>query len=259
MRTPGSNGARLAALTAIALGAGKLAIAAPVPSMPSGAPAQVIPKYPEPGAPAFGGPGSGGLGGGETVPPGDGGGWSDTGGYSGTDALEGLSASGLYDAVASASANSGVSIEALAGIGYLESNFQNVAEAGGTTSANGVWQLVDGTRNQYAAQLGLSNADFSDPAVQAQIAAAVIKDYSNTVAKSTGSPATVLQTYGAFVYGPTAGANLASAPPTDSLAKYIPATSIANNHMEGWTVGQFYEKFGNKLGDVANASVVAGV
>jgi len=51
---------------------------------------------------------------------------------------------------------------------------------------------------------------------------------------------------------------MAVADPSTPLSKFVSATALSNNKMTGWTVDQFYTKFGNKLGSVASQTVQAG-
>jgi len=149
----------------------------------------------------------------------------------------------------------------MAGLGQLESGFRNVGTANGSSSATGPWQITTGTWNDTVAKYNLpyTASDITNPAAQAQVASYIAKDYSNAVSKQTGQPATVLQTYGAWVFGPTPGSNMATADPAKPLSSYVSAQALSNNNMTGWTVGQFYSKFGNKLGSGANQTVQAGL
>jgi hypothetical protein len=99
-------------------------------------------------------------------------------------------------------------------------------------------------------------ADITNPAAQATVASYIAKDYATTVSNSTNQPATVLQTYGAWVYGPTAGAKMATADASAPLSNFISDTALENNHMTGWTVGEFNTVFSAKLGSTANQPVL---
>jgi hypothetical protein len=157
--------------------------------------------------------------------------------------------------------NAGISADALAAIGEVESGFKNVSTANGSSSATGPWQILQGTFNQYNTQYGLgySPSAITDPTAQAAVASYIIKDYANTVSQSTGQPATVLQTYGAYVFGPNAAANMATANPATPLTQFVSSTALANNNMVGWTVGEFNAAMGAKLGSAASATVTTSI
>jgi hypothetical protein len=55
------------------------------------------------------------------------------------------------------------------------------------------------------------------------------------------------------------GSNMATADPAKPLSSFVSDQALSNNNMTGWTVGQFYSKFGNKLGSGANQTVQAGL
>ena len=141
-----------------------------------GVPPQIVPLYQERGAPSF------------TVAPGGSG--AGVGGLGGVPALSDLAApnagvsapagsavaalqeTGYADAAQAAAAQAGINIELLAGIGQIESNFRNIPAANGSTTANGFWQITNGTWNETVTRdgLGYSPADASNPANQAVVA-----------------------------------------------------------------------------------------
>ena len=236
----------------------------------NGVPAQVIPSIPEVGAPNFVTPAGGGSfmgdGGGPTSTDGStdpSASSTDWTGYSGggTAAMDAMMAT-PYGAMASQSATQlGLNPEAMAGLGQLESGFRNVGTENGSSSATGPWQITTGTWNGTVAKYNLpyTAGDITNPAAQAQVASYIAKDYANAVSEKTGQPATVLQTYGAWVFGPSPGGNMARADTSSPLSSFVSATALSNNNMTGWTVGQFYSTFGNKLGSAANQTVQAGL
>ncbi len=244
------------------------ALADPAPVTMNGVPAQVIPSIPEVGAPNFVTPAGGGSfmgdGGGPTGTDGStdpSATSTDWTGYSGggTAAMDAMMAT-LYGALASQSATQlGLNPEAMAGLGQLESGFRNVGTANGSSSATGPWQITTGTWNGTVAKYNLpyTASDITNPAAQAQVASYIAKDYSTAVSRATNQPATVVQTYGAWVFGPTPGAMMATADPSTPLSSFVSAKALSNNNMTGWTVDQFYSKFGNKLGSGANQTVQA--
>ncbi len=269
MRAP--SRLRQGLLFAACLVQGSPAWADPAPVTFNGVPAQVIPSIPEVGAPNFVTPAGGGsfMGDGDSPTGTDGS--TDTSasstdwtGYSGggtTAAMDAMMAT-PYGALASQSATQlGLNPEAMAGLGQLESGFRNVGTANGTSSATGPWQITTGTWADTVAKYNLpyTASDITNPAAQAQVASYIAKDYSSAVSKQTGQPATVLQTYGAWVFGPSPGGNMATADPAKPLSSFVSDKALSNNNMTGWTVGQFYSTFGNKLGSGANQTVQAGL
>lgn len=247
----GRNGMLIAALSGIA---GPV-LADPSPEDINGIPAQIIPSISEVGAPSFtvpdGSPSFGGATGGTTGPTG---GTGTTGGS----AMDAMMAT-EYGSVAVASADDlGVNPAALAGIGEVESGFQNIPTSNGSSSATGPWQITAGTWDSFVTKYGLpySSADMIDPTAQATVASYIIRDYGGTISEATGQPATVLQTYGAYLFGPSYGATIASAASSTPLSNIVPASYLSNNGMTGWTVGQFNATIGAKLGSTASQTVI---
>jgi hypothetical protein len=163
-------------------------------------------------------------------------------------------ASGYSTSGIAAANQYGINPELMAGFAWAESNDTNVPDANGSTSAFGVYQITQGTWNTIAQQYNLpfTNADISNPADQAIVAAAIAQDYGQTVATAIGGPPTVGQVYGAYVFGATPGADMAKAPLDTPLSNIISAQSLANNNMQGWTVAQFYSFAANRLNGTAN-------
>jgi len=232
------------------------AFAQPAPTTWQGVPPQVIPQAIELGAPAFAVPtgtsstASGSLSGG-------GGSGSSVAG-NGDSSLQNMMSQSYGQTAYDVAGQVGNNPNAVAGFGQLESGFQNVATANGSSSATGPWQITSGTWSDYVNKYNLpyTGADRTDPAAQAVVANYIIKDYSAQVSASTGSPATVEQAYGAYVFGPDAGKGLASSTnPSDPMSNYVSAQSLANNNMTGWTVGQFNNRVSSKLGSVAIQTV----
>ena len=249
-------------------GSSLAALADPAPVTMNGVPAQVIPSIPELGAPNFvtpsgagsfmGGGGDTTSTGGPTNTSGSSTGWT---GYSGggTAAMNAMMATPYGGLAASAATQLGLNPEAMASLGQLESGFRNVPTANGSSSATGPWQITSGTWAGTVAKYNLpyTASDITNPAAQAQVASYIAKDYSNAVSQATQQPATVLQTYGAWVFGPSPGSKMATADPSTPLGQFVSARALSNNNMNGWTVGQFYSTFGNKLGSAANQTVQA--
>lgn len=251
-------------LLVASLAHGQTAWADPAPVTMTGVPPQIIPSYAEVGAPTFVTPSGGGSFLGDTGTSGTdaSSGSTDWTGYtsgSGSSAMDSMMATS-YGAVAAASATqAGVTPEAMADLGQLESGFKNVGTANGSSSATGPWQITTGTWADTVAKYNLpyTASDITNPAAQATVASYIAKDYSSAVSEETGQPATVVQTYGAWVFGPSTGANIAVANASDPLSKYVSTTALSNNNMTGWTVGQFNAHFSGKLGSSANTIVQA--
>ena len=116
-------------------------------------------------------------------------------------AMAALSATGYGDAAQAAAQQAGINVESLAAIGQVESNFRNIGTANGSTSANGFWQITNGTWNGTVARDGLGTLDRSNPADQATVASNIIRDTAQTVSNTTGQPATTLEVYGGYLFG----------------------------------------------------------
>jgi hypothetical protein len=242
-------------LVAVYCAIGGPSLADPSPATLSGLPPQIVPSAPEVGVTIMQMPGSGSQS--------DGGiGAAGTASGSGTtvgsgSAFDALLATPYGNAALADAQGAGISVDALAGIGQAESGFQNIPTANGSSSATGPWQITTGTFNEINTKynLGYSASDITNPTAQAAVASYIIKDYASTVSQATGQPATVLQTYGAYVFGPTPGSQIATADPSAPLSSYVSAKSLANNNMQGWTVGQFQSVMGARLGSTASTTV----
>lgn len=152
----------------------------------------------------------------------------------------------------------GVNPNSIAAIGQAESGFQNVPTANGSSSASGPWQITAptfiATSNQYG--LGYTAADQTNPNAQAVESSYIVRDYASAVQQATGSPVTTAQAYGAYVFGPSAGSQMATADPSTPLSNLISAKALSNNNMSGWTVGQFYSTMSQRLGPAATQNVL---
>ena len=261
-----SSAARLSRLLVITLAFGATpAIADPAPSNFQGVPEQVIPTYQEVGAPTFTTPSGAASFSGLQSGTGTGGTDSGAGGsggtpYSGggTTALQSMMATSYGQIAYTTAQQLGNNPDAVAAFGVLESGFQNVATANGSTSATGPWQITTGTWNDYVGKYNLpyTAADMTNPAAQAVVANYIIKDYSAQVSAAINSSATVAQAYGAFVFGVAGGSGLAGeTDPSTPMSKYVSATALANNNMTGWTVAQFYNRVSSKVGSLATQTV----
>jgi len=165
-----------------------------------------------------------------------------------------------YGATAVSTASQvGVNAESVAAIGQAESKFQNVATANGTSSATGPWQIVTttflGTSQKYG--LGYTAADITNPQAQAVEASYIIKDTAAAVSAATNQPATVGQTYAGYVFGPTNGAAIATAPDSTLLSTILPVSYLTNNNLPlSTTVGQLNANYAARLGSAANQRVL---
>lgn len=230
--------------------------AQPAPTTWQGVPPQVIPQAIETGAPAFATPG-----GRSSLPGGSGdgtGGTTVTGG--GGSSLQNLLSQSYGQIAYDTAQQIGNNPNAVAAFGQLESGFQNVSTANGSSSATGPWQITSGTWNDYVNKYNLpyTAADRTNPVAQAVVSNYIIKDYSGQVSGATGSPATVEQAYGAYVFGVQGGSRLALATdPNAPMSNYISAQGLANNNMTGWTVGQFNNRVTSKIGSIATQPVQA--
>jgi Transglycosylase SLT domain len=232
---------------------GSEVFADPFPATPPGLPPQIMPSAPEVGVTILQVPNGGNVTSDATSGVGATGGGETSSGSSSAYAT--LMATNYGNVAASDAQQAGVSIDALAAIGQAESGFQNIPTANGSSSATGPWQITAGTFADINAKyaLGYSASDITNPAAQAAVASYIIKDYASTVSQATQQPATVVQTYGAYVFGPSAGANIATAAPSTPLNQFVSATALSNNNMQGWTVGQFNATMGGRLGSTANS------
>jgi len=220
-------------------------------------PAMVVPVYPELGTgvvvPAPQSP--------YQTPQGQGAGDPGTGGSIGAGGSS--SAMSLYEQAGYATEGEaiasqlGLNTDALAGIAYAESHDTNVPDASGSTSAYGVYQITQPTWNSIVSEYGLpyTAADMTNPADQSVVAGYILQNYSQSVETATGSPPTVIQSYGAWVFGAGPGSAIAVAPASMPLSDYVSAQDLANNGMQGWTVGEFQQNMAQRLGGTANEPV----
>jgi hypothetical protein len=146
----------------------------------------------------------------------------------------------------------------VAAIAQVESGFQNVGTANGSTTATGPWQFTQGTFNAVSQSnnLGFSSSDLTNPAAQAMEAPYYLQQIASTIGAATGQPASTLQAYGGWVFGPDAGAQIATASASTPLSAMASAQSLANNGMSNWTVGDFETAMTTKLGAAANQTVL---
>ena len=104
--------------------------------------------------------------------------------------------------------------------------------------------------------LGFSSSDLTNPNAQATEAPYYLQQIASTIGAATGRPATTVQAYSGWVFGPDAGAQIANASASTPLSALVSAQSLANNGMSNWTVGDFDAAMSAKLGAVANQPVL---
>ncbi|MGC9271771.1 transglycosylase SLT domain-containing protein [Acidiphilium sp.] len=155
----------------------------------------------------------------------------------------------------------GLNPTTMAAIAEVESHFQNIGDTSGTTSAFGPWQVESGTWTTTCQQFGLpyTLADMSNPQDEAVVAADTMVSFANSVEAATGSPPTIDQMYGAYVFGPQVGAPLATVKDlSEPLAQVVPAVDISNNNLQGMTIGGFYSVMNQRMGGVGDQPVFNG-
>jgi hypothetical protein len=213
-------------------------------------PPQVVPAITELGTPTFVMP----AGGTSSSSSGASSSSSYDGTWGQTDAYSTLLAQSYGAAAVTAATTAGINPDTLAAFAQIESNFTN--EGNATSSADGVWQITNGTWDQYADELGLEDADRSDPTVQAQVASAIISAYSADVSTVIGQPATSAQAYGAYMFGMGAGSQMAEAKNFNApLSSFVSSSALAANDMTGWTVSEYYQNVSNRMGSGASETV----
>ncbi|MGV2049977.1 D-Ala-D-Ala carboxypeptidase family metallohydrolase [Agrobacterium sp. 22-209-1] len=127
-------------------------------------------------------------------------------------------------------ATAGVDSDVLYRIGGAESMFRNVPNAGGTSSAHGPFQIIEGTWNGVAKSrpdLNLTNR--LDPEQQAKAAPWILKEYTDIVHKRIGRVPTAGEQYLAWFLGPHDAAKVLSAPSGAAVNGIISPDSIGAN------------------------------
>ncbi len=226
----------------------------------NGLPAQIIPTFREVGITWGDMSGGSAPTGGESGTPPSSNPSTNSGNYpsDGSDALSALNATSYGSTATSAAQQEGVDIQSVAAIGQAESGFQNIPTANGSSSATGPWQFTTPTFLSVSQQHGLeyTAADATNPQDQAVAAAYLMHDYATSVSQAINQQATTLQTYGAWVFGPGAGAKIATADGNTPLSSIVSTQNLKNNGMESWTVSQFRQVMTNRLGSAANQTVL---
>jgi hypothetical protein len=152
----------------------------------------------------------------------------------------------------------GINPASVAAIAQVESGFRNVGTANGSTTATGPWQFTAGTFNAVSQNnnLGFAPSSLTDPNAQAAAAPYYLQQIASTVGAATGQPVTTLQAYEGWVFGPDAGAQIATASSNVPLSALVGGQSLANNGMSNWTVGDFRTAMTSRLGPAANQTVL---
>ena len=88
------------------------------------------------------------------------------------------------------------------------------------------------------------------------VASSIIRDTAQTISNTTGQPATTLDVYGGYVFGTKMVPDSEQADSATPLSAFVPASYLANNGMQDWTVGDFQSRMGAKLGSTANRPVL---
>ena len=127
--------------------------------------------------------------------------------------------------------------------------------ANGTSAATGPWQIVPGTFEATSARYGLgyTAADINNPQAQAVVANYYIRETAQAVSAATRQPATTLQTWNGYVFGPTNGTKIAVAGDGAYLRDIVPAQYISNNNLPAdITVGELNARYAARLGPAAH-------
>jgi hypothetical protein len=230
---------------------------------PNGWPPQVIPRLSEPGQPQFrateSAPGfMGETGGGASGFSGSGSGNAGAVG-DGSGVLATLSSQSYGQTAISTAQRLGVNPVTSAAIASAESNFRNVGTANGSTTAGGVWQITAPTWSDAVSRYGLpySAADRGSSEAQAVVSGYIIREYAATTQNAIGRPATTQDVWGSYLFGPRDGIKVATASsPETPLSSLVLSTSLANNGMSNWTVGQWQSYAGQRLGGAAGHTVL---
>lgn len=218
-------------------------------------PETIIPVFPEVGFGGYSGPSpageagtgasTGASGGAGTVAVGQGG---------QTAAMTNMLAQSYGQTAVATADRIGVSAETTAAIGQAESNWRNIRTENGTSAATGPWQIVPGTFEATSARynLGYTAADINNPEAQAVVANYYIRETAQAVSAATGKPATTLQTWNGYVFGPSNGAKIALENDGTPLRQVVPARFISNNNLPAdITVGQLNARYADRLGAAA--------
>lgn len=201
--------------------------------IPSGLPVQVVPKYPEVGAPNFSFPSGSSTDVGGTGTTGDTGGSGSTGsGGTTLPANATLTQVAQQDFIQAAAAATGITPEALAATCMAESNCQNVGAASGS-SASGEFQMINSTYQAMIDQFAANNPGISvdtslagkmDPTNEAYAAAQYLADGVQALQAAGDASPTNVDLRGYYQFGAGLGAQIANAQPNQSLESIVQLT-----------------------------------
>jgi hypothetical protein len=262
------GGCSRAALIAAAMAAGSSMPAwAQVSQTLTGPPVQVTPFVSEPGVPLV------------TISPGSvnpvqdgsgtgtgGSGSSGTSSTSGSDALNTLLGQSWGATAVNEAEALGVNPSALAATCVVESG---CTDAGTNGTATGAFQMQpaafrDGLATALAANPSLASqivpgsAGMSDPATEAIAASGYLMQANTALTNAGVSNPSVLDARAYYNFGPTAGAGIAGAAPTDLMSTYIsPAAMAGNNISATETVAQWQASVSSKIGNAASQSLIS--
>lgn len=231
----------------------------PILVNPAGIPAQIVPTYGEVGITWGGFPGGGNTLSGDGTSPSSTSATSSGNFQPGSStALNAMLATDYGSTAETVAQQQGVSAEAVAAVGQAESGFRNVPTSNGSSSATGPWQFTTATFQAVSDKYGLgyTAVDITNPQAQATEVSYLMRDNANAVSQVTGQPATTLQAYGSWVFGASAGAQIAAVTPDTPLSQIVSAQALANNNMPSWTVSQFRQVMASRLGSAANQTVL---
>ncbi len=225
-------------------------------------PIQITPYVAEPGAPLIAN-----QGGSTQTPPSGGSGYS--GGVAGSsDALSLMEGQSWGQQAALAAQALGLNPSALAATCQIESGCNSGAVNG---SAVGAFQMQpaafqDGLNTALSADPALASevvqgsAGMNDPVTEAIAASGYLMQANQALQAEGITNPTAVQARGYYNFGPTAGAQLALADPTETMAAAMPNVSsgtLSNNGITpGETVGQWEAAVSAKMGNAANAFII---
>ncbi len=251
----------------------------------SGLPVQVVPKFPETGAPNFsfptGGSTNSGGSGGAADTGGSGGDASGSagiagcapssgGGDNGGSAYNTMMAQSWGQSAEDAANAMGVNASALAATCVMESGCQNTA-AGSGSSASGAFQMINSTYTadiagaealdpSITASVTAGLAGKMDPGTEAYAAAYELMTDAQTLQNAGIENPTVLDTRAIYQFGATGGTQVALADPSQTLESIVnlsPAQLAANGLTASTTVGQWQQTISSKLGSTATQAVLS--
>jgi len=150
------------------------------------------------------------------------------------------------------SASAGVDANLMRRVATTESG-GNVRARAHTSSAAGLFQIVDETWNDLSArypQLGLNNR--MDPKQQARVAPYYMKEINENLTRVLGRAPTASESKLGWVFGPTGGAMVMKASPDTPVDRVLSTQAIASNpgiFKKVRTVGDLYAWAGGTMGE----------